>query len=158
MRGCIGGFLAVCFMGLVVVGGCIALVGMTGSAIVEQHEKQQQAERERLANMTPEEREAEEKRKAEEAAQREQREAEIAEARAAADPLTMANYNRITTGMSEADVVAILGAGEEQASNRFGEGTEFDVATKIVAWAGFLKSINVTFQNGKVVQKAQFGL
>lgn len=132
-------------------------------------ERAEQAERERLAAMTPEEREAEAKAKADAEAER-QRIAAEAEAKreemrnqraaeAAAKELTMAKYNSIRTGMSEADVAGILGGpGEELSSNRFGQGTQFDVATRLLQWSQGIKNIHVTFQNGKVVQKAQFGL
>lgn len=152
MRNCIGAFLGVCFLGLLVVGGCIAVVGMTGNAIVESQQRVEREEQERLAAMSPEERAAEERQKAKDADKRASEEADR-------DRVTMANYLKIETGMTEAQVAEIMGGhGEEQSSNRIGQGTQFDTYTRLVAWTGFLKSITVTYQNGKVAQKAQFGL
>ncbi|MBT9547981.1 MAG: DUF3862 domain-containing protein [Candidatus Sericytochromatia bacterium] len=70
--------------------------------------------------------------------------------------VTMANYNRLKTGMSYEQVVAILGkAGTELSSN--------DIAgyqTVMYQWEGdsFASNMNAMFQNGKLMQKAQFGL
>jgi hypothetical protein len=70
--------------------------------------------------------------------------------------VTMANYNRLSTGMSYEQVVAILGKeGTELSSN--------DIAgyqTVMYQWEGdsFASNMNAMFQNGKLMQKAQFGL
>ncbi len=71
--------------------------------------------------------------------------------------VNMKNYTKIKTGMSYEEVVAILGKeGEEMSSN--------DVAgynTVMYKWdgdSGFGANMNGMFQNGKLVQKAQFGL
>ena len=50
-------------------------------------------------------------------------------------------------------------ASEELASSRFGRGTDFDVKTVMLLWEGsWGANCNITFQNGRVVAKAQFGL
>lgn len=70
--------------------------------------------------------------------------------------VTMANYNRLSTGMTYEQVVAILGKeGTELSSN--------DIAgyqTVMYQWEGdsFASNMNAMFQNGKLMQKAQFGL
>lgn len=70
--------------------------------------------------------------------------------------VTMANYNRLRTGMTYEQVVAILGKeGTELSSN--------DIAgyqTVMYQWEGesFASNMNAMFQNGKLMQKAQFGL
>lgn len=71
--------------------------------------------------------------------------------------VNMENYTRIQTGMSYEEVVAILGKeGEEISSN--------DIAgyrNIMYKWnddSGFGANMNAMFQNGKLVQKAQFGL
>lgn len=70
--------------------------------------------------------------------------------------VTMANYNRIQTGMSYYEVTIILGvAGKELSSNQIG-----NLKTIMYEWKGdsLISSMNVTFQNDKVISKAQFGL
>src|SRR5690242_11917409 len=75
--------------------------------------------------------------------------------------VTMANYSRLKTGMTYSQVVNILGK----------EGTELSsseiagIKTIMYQWYGdgltgnvFGANMNVMFQNGKLVQKAQFGL
>lgn len=70
--------------------------------------------------------------------------------------VTMANYLRLETGMSYAQVVAILGKpGSEMSSNEIA-GTR----TVMYQWEGssFGANMNAMFQNDKMMQKAQFGL
>jgi len=71
--------------------------------------------------------------------------------------VTMANFSRLQSGMSYPEAVSILGA----------EGTVMsssDIAgysTVMYQWdgeGGFGANMNATFQNGKLVSKAQFGL
>ena len=71
--------------------------------------------------------------------------------------VNMENYSKIQTGMSYEEVVAILGKqGEEMSSN--------DIAgyrNVMYKWdgdTGFGANMNAMFQNGKLIQKAQFGL
>lgn len=70
--------------------------------------------------------------------------------------VTMANYNMIKTGMTYSQVVQILGKeGTELTSNEVG-----GYKTVMYKWEGdgWGSNMNVMFQNGKVIQKAQFGL
>jgi hypothetical protein len=70
--------------------------------------------------------------------------------------VTMANYNRIKNGMSYSQVVQILGKeGTELSSNDIA-----GIQTVMYQWDGdsWGGNMNVMFQNGKVIQKAQFGL
>jgi hypothetical protein len=70
--------------------------------------------------------------------------------------VTMANYNSINSGMSYEEVVAILGEeGTELSSNELA-----GYKTIMYQWkgAGFASNMNAMFQNGKLMQKAQFGL
>jgi hypothetical protein len=71
--------------------------------------------------------------------------------------VNMENYSKIQTGMSYEEVVAILGKqGEEMSSN--------DIAgykNVMYMWdgdSGFGANMNAMFQNGKLIQKAQFNL
>jgi len=71
--------------------------------------------------------------------------------------VNMANYNRIKNGMSYEKVVAILGEqGVEMSSNDIG-----GYKTVMYMWkaGGFSAgNMNAMFQNGSLIQKAQFGL
>lgn len=69
--------------------------------------------------------------------------------------VTMANYGRIQTGMTYTQVVQILGkSGTELSSNEIA-----GYRTVMYQWQGDgIANMNVMFQNGKVIQKAQFGL
>jgi hypothetical protein len=66
----------------------------------------------------------------------------------------MRNFLRVRTGMSFDEVTAILGAGEELSHS--------DIAgysTTMYAWKNRNGSnMNLMFQNGSVISKAQFGL
>jgi hypothetical protein len=69
--------------------------------------------------------------------------------------LTKANYLRIQTGMTYAEVIEILGEpGEELSRNELAGTTTIMYAWK--RWTG--ANMNALFQNGRLVQKAQFGL
>jgi cytoskeletal protein RodZ len=70
--------------------------------------------------------------------------------------VTMANYTRLKTGMTYAQVVEILGKeGTELSSNEIS-----GIKTVMYQWEGegFGANMNAMFQNGKMIQKAQFGL
>lgn len=70
--------------------------------------------------------------------------------------VTLAGFNAIRNGMSYQQVARILGEqGEEMSSAGDGQ-----FKTNIYSWkAGFLgANMNVTFQGGRVMAKAQFGL
>lgn len=73
----------------------------------------------------------------------------------ATEGLTMAKFLKVKTGMTGREVIAILGPKFQiLAVNEFG-----GIKTELCQWDGFfLASCHITFQNGKVVQKAQFGL
>jgi len=72
--------------------------------------------------------------------------------------VTYKNFQQIRTGMGEAEVYDILGYAPEVVSeNEFGTG-EFRTKTRLLRWKEDFKVIDVTMQNGKVVQKTQFGL
>lgn len=81
--------------------------------------------------------------------------------------LTTANYDRVTTGMNEQDVEAILGKGKEQASTSVAVPGQTvagitvpgaNTSAKVLTWQEGQKLISVTFLNGKVMSKTQFGL
>jgi hypothetical protein len=71
------------------------------------------------------------------------------------ESINMANYNKIKTGMSYKEVVAIMGSeGEESFSSESGK---FKVAN--YKWSGDNFSfIMITTMNGKVSSKSNFGL
>ena len=70
--------------------------------------------------------------------------------------VTMANYNRLKTGMTYAQVVQILGKEGTELSRNEMAGYE----TVMYQWEGdsWGSNMNAMFQNGKLIQKAQFGL
>lgn len=74
----------------------------------------------------------------------------------AAEP-TMEKFNKINTGMSFDDVTDIMGKRYEVLSE-----TEFaGIKTIMLSWKSTKilgANMNVTFQDGKVISKAQFGL
>ena len=81
--------------------------------------------------------------------------------------MTMANYEKVATGMSQADVEGILGPGKEKASTSVAvPGASVggvtvpatDTSAKVLTWQDGRKIISVTFVNGKVMSKTQFGL
>ncbi len=91
--------------------------------------------------------------------------------------LTIANYERIKTGMTEREVENILGPGKEEASSSVDiPGSSFEVpagphtvhpvsipgisaSAKVMTWGDRRsRAIVVAFANGKVVSKGQFGL
>ena len=74
--------------------------------------------------------------------------------------LTMENFERVEDGMTYDQVRCILGpATETNAESSIGAGTEFYTKTVMLTWMGsWGANCNVTFQNGRVMAKAQFGL
>lgn len=71
-------------------------------------------------------------------------------------PVTQANYKQIETGMTQAEVEAILGEGKEQVSSggTFG-GITMNAEGKV--WQDGNKIITVMFMNGEVQSKSQMG-
>ena len=70
--------------------------------------------------------------------------------------VTMAQFKQLQNGMTQAQVEQILGGpGEEMSSSELA-----GVKTVMYQWegAGFGANMNVMIQNGRLVQKAQFGL
>lgn len=73
------------------------------------------------------------------------------------DPVTLGNFYRVETGMTADEVLSILGTRCELSS----QVDIADIQTALITWhaEGFAGgNCNVTFQNGRVVGKAQFGL
>lgn len=71
--------------------------------------------------------------------------------------VNLENYTKLQTGMSYQEVVAILGRPGEEMSTTNVAGYE----TTMYKWdgdKGFGANMNATFQNGKMMSKAQFGL
>jgi hypothetical protein len=77
---------------------------------------------------------------------------------AANDPgISAAEFKAIATGMTQAEVTAIVGSPGEVIS----ENELAGIRTVMVKWdgeSGFGANANAMFQNGKLVQKSQFGL
>jgi hypothetical protein len=68
---------------------------------------------------------------------------------------TMAGFNRLSNGMTYAQVVAIVGEPSQELARNEIAGTE----TVMYSWdAGIGANMNAMFQNGKMMQKAQMGL
>lgn len=75
---------------------------------------------------------------------------------ASAPGVTMAQYNRLENGMSYAEASEILGSpGTEMSSSDLG-----GIKTTMYMWEGTSPgaNMNAMFQNGKLIQKSQFGL
>ena len=75
----------------------------------------------------------------------------------AASGVTLAMFNQLDTGMTYADAVAILGSEGTVLS----ESTLGDLTTVLYLWAGtdsLGANMNATFQNDRLVVKAQSGL
>jgi len=72
------------------------------------------------------------------------------------NPLTTANYEKVQTGMSQAEVEAVLGKGEETSSTSLG-----GQSGKSLMWkdkSDPAKNVVIMFMNDKVMSKAQIGL
>lgn len=67
------------------------------------------------------------------------------------------NYSKLQTGMSYEEVVAILGQNGEEISSNDIAGYK-NVMYKWNGDSGFGANMNAMFQNGKLIQKAQYGL
>lgn len=72
--------------------------------------------------------------------------------------VSMETFKKLSTGMSEMDVVKILGRrGELISSNRIA-----GIRTEMYQWDGdvgdFGANMNIIFQDGELVSKTQFGL
>ena len=69
------------------------------------------------------------------------------------------NYGKITNGMSISQVESILGEGESNASSSVDLG-EYggNISTEVMTWQSGMKVITISFSNGKVMTKAQYGL
>lgn len=76
--------------------------------------------------------------------------------------VTFAMFNQITTDMTYQQVMAIIGTpGEEMSHNKLPgvPGVMPDIETVMYQWVnGNGSNMNAMFQNGKLIQKAQFGL
>ena len=75
--------------------------------------------------------------------------------------INMEKFEKINSGMTYEEVVAIIGEkGELSSEVDMGIGSDF--VTQIYTWQGegilLRGNANITFQGGKVVAKAQFGL
>jgi hypothetical protein len=69
--------------------------------------------------------------------------------------VSMAQFSSLKTGMTLEEAIAILGGpGEELSSNDIA-----GIQTVMYMWKGAgVANMNAMFQNGKLIQKAQFGL
>ncbi len=69
------------------------------------------------------------------------------------------NYDKISNDMSISQVESILGKGESQASTNMDLG-EYggNVSSEVMTWQSCTKVVTITFSNGKVIAKAQYGL
>lgn len=77
-------------------------------------------------------------------------------------PATLAEFSRIQTGMTYAQVVEIIGAeGEVMSESSFADGLGGQITSSIYTWEGsgeFGANMNATFSNGELMAKAQFNL
>lgn len=71
--------------------------------------------------------------------------------------LTRDNYARISNGMSERDVVAILGEPDDDEGGGFAIG-DVDASARVMKWDSGGKLVAVTFLGGTVRAKFQKGL
>jgi hypothetical protein len=69
------------------------------------------------------------------------------------------NYSKISNGMSISQVESILGEGESNASSSVDLG-EYggNISSEVMTWQSGMKVITISFSNGKVMTKAQYGL
>ena len=74
----------------------------------------------------------------------------------ASDGVTLAQYQQLSDGLSYADAIIAIGAGTEMARSSLA-----GVTTVMYLWKGAgspVSNMTATFQNEKLVSKAQFGL
>lgn len=74
--------------------------------------------------------------------------------------ISLSEFNKIKTGMTYEEVCDIVG-GEGSLSSSVDMGIGSEYKTEIYMWTGngsIGANANVTFQNGKVISKAQIGL
>lgn len=93
--------------------------------------------------------------------EREQRRIERQKAKEEARKVTMANFLQVSNGMSEREVIGILGSNYEvSAESEIDTGFGPSVRIRMLSWSTEkgLGNCNVTFENDKVTVKAQFGL
>ncbi len=146
-------------LGMVLIcgGGLYLFIDGCNSAL----SSRQKAEAQRIAAMTPEQKAAEQKARDDAAAEAQKRREERAkeeadrQRRIELGRISLAKYAQVVTGMTHKQVVDILGwQGEELSRVDLG-----GVQTVIIAWKNTdFSNMNVTFQNARVVAKAQFGL
>lgn len=73
--------------------------------------------------------------------------------------LDISKFNAIQNGMTQAQVTGIMGKdGTVQSTNTLPMPNGSNLTTTMVNWHDGIKSVNVTFQNDKVMSKAQLGL
>lgn len=138
---------------VLICSGCVGCVLLFAPS--EEEMARIRAEQEARAKVMAEERAEEkaEEEKAEAIRASERAEAERIEAEKPA--LTKVNYHKVKEGMTYQEVVEIIGPPDsELSSSEIG-----DIKTQIYMWkSGILANANMTFQNGKLIMKAQFGL
>jgi hypothetical protein len=85
----------------------------------------------------------------------------------ASSKVNKTNFEKISSGMTEEEVEAILGKGDEQAEINMPNmginmpnmgGSGIGRAMKVKTWQEGSKSINITFKDGKVLGKIASGL
>jgi len=87
-------------------------------------------------------------------ARREAKENLVKRIRKELESLTLSKYLQIREGMSYTEVTMIVGrSGIEQSSNNIG-----GITTVLYEWRDGPAAMNAMFQNGKLIQKSQFGL
>jgi hypothetical protein len=83
------------------------------------------------------------------------------DASAPKESITAEEFDRIQIGMSMDEVANIVGSwGSVDSENSFGQGTQFAVASAMYSFNGPrpMSRAGILVQNGRVVQKHQFGL
>jgi hypothetical protein len=69
---------------------------------------------------------------------------------------TLANYNRVTLGMSKAQVVKILGSDYTAEAEFEGKIFDSDLSVEVLVWnVGLDRQIAITLRNNSVMSKAQ---